>query len=108
MRTESSVPDRAVTRYRPGIDRYGPGDKYEKTIWPVRLHRLSFKSNGMGPLGLAGAMMTAPLSKHEPVITGLCLLVDGHLRSRECYHYGLVVIVLPETVSHHHHGLSEV
>ena len=44
------------TRYRPGIDRYGPGDKIEKTIWPVRLHRLSFKSNGMGPLGLAGAM----------------------------------------------------
>ena len=43
------------TRYRPGINWYGPGDK-KKTIWPVRLHRLSFKSNGMGLLGLAGAM----------------------------------------------------
>ena len=28
----------------------------KKTIWPVKFHRLSFKSNGMGPLGLAGAM----------------------------------------------------
>ena len=35
---------------RPGRTRYRPG------IWPGRFHRLSFKSNGMGPLDLAGAI----------------------------------------------------
>ena len=55
MRTESSVPGRAG----PGMDsvQIGMGPvTNEKTIWPGRFHRLSFKSNGMGLLGLAGAM----------------------------------------------------
>ena len=43
-----------------------------KTIWPGRFHRLSFKSNGMGPLGLAGAMWQRLylifLSYHDHVI----------------------------------------
>ena len=44
--------DPVLIRYRSVWARW----RIEKTIWTVRFHRLSFKSSGMGPLGLAGAM----------------------------------------------------
>ena len=46
------------TRYRPGIDRYGPGDKWKKNL-PVRIHRLPFISNGNGPVVLSRCYATA-------------------------------------------------
>ena len=72
-------------RYGPGIDRYGPGDNWKKTIWPGRFHRLSFKSNGMGPLGLAGAVwqrhyvgITPNVSPTVPARSENGLLTLGH------------------------------
>ena len=42
------------TRYRPGIDRYGPGDKWKKIcLWEFTACHLY--QMGMGPLCLAGA-----------------------------------------------------